>query len=162
MYELRILTIIHYFNIVNLFNHVMNNVHCSLDVVDAVSSPASPSAVFFFFAWGWSTILYKLCLSISIRSMGGVVVSAIVGPHGYTNTLQTRLTGLSTGLLLSSQKTRSAGNGVANKEESFYQGDLKTMHVIGSKLAILKIRLYQICIRSLLEHFPSLCFCNCG
>lgn len=100
--------------------HVMNNVQCSLDVVDAVSSPACPSAVFFFFAWGWSTILYKLCLSISIRWMGGVIVSAIVGLQGYTNTLQTRLTGLSTGLhLLPSPKTRSAGNGVANKEESF-------------------------------------------
>ena len=73
----------------------------------------------FFFAWGWSTILYKLCLSISIRWMGGVIVSAIVDLQGYTNTLQTRLTGMSTGLHLPSPKTRSAGNGVANKEESF-------------------------------------------
>lgn len=146
----------------NLLNHVMNNVHCSHDVVDAVSSPACPSAVFFFFARGWSTILYKLCLSIFIRWMGRVIVSAIIGLQGYTNKLQTRLTCLSTGLHLSSPKTRSAGNGVANKQESFNQGDLKTMHVIGSKLAILKMRLYQICIRSLLEHFPSLYFRNCG
>ena len=30
----------------------MNKVHCSVDVVGAVSSPASPSALFFFWLGG--------------------------------------------------------------------------------------------------------------
>ena len=32
--------------------HVMNKVHCSVDVVGAVSSPASPSALFFWLGGG--------------------------------------------------------------------------------------------------------------